>query len=92
MHSSSPCYNIIGLISCPDLATSEFTHITDRPGDSAPPLLPFENLKVNRARAEGALLFRLAESPRAIIIAAKVAEHIRAQRSDDDWGITLTER
>jgi len=84
--------NVIGLISCADLNTSEFTHIIDRPGEGTLPLMAFENLKINPARAREALLFRLAESPGTIIIAGRVVEYLRAQRSDDDWGITLDER
>ena len=84
--------NIIGLISCADLNKSESTHIIDRPGEGSLPLMAFENLKVAPARAGGALLFRLAESPGTIIIASSVVEYLRAQRSDSDWGITLDER
>lgn len=84
--------NIIGLISCADLAASEFTHIIDRPGDESLPLMAFEDLKIDPASAGGVLLFRLAESPGTIIVADSVVEYLRAQRSDEDWGITLDER
>ena len=84
--------NIVGLISCADLTRSESTHIIDRPGEGALPLMAFENLKVDSARAGEALLFRLAESPGTVIIAGSVVEYLRAQRSDDEWGITLDER
>jgi hypothetical protein len=84
--------NIIGLISCADLSASEFTHIIDRPEEDASPLLAFEDLKIDPARTRDALLFRLAESPGVILVAGSVVEYLRAQRSDDDWGITLDER
>jgi hypothetical protein len=84
--------NVVGLIACADLEASEFTHIADRPGESAAPLLEFEDLKIDPARAGEALLFSLAESPGTILIAGRVVEHIRAQRSDEEWGITLDER
>jgi len=54
--------------------------------------MAFEDLKINPARASGALLFRLAESHGTIIVANSVVEYLRAQRSDEDWGITLDER
>ena len=84
--------NVIGLIACADLEASEFTHIADRPEESAAPLLAFEDLKIDPARAGEALLFRLAESPGTILIAGRVVEHILAQGSDEEWGITLDER
>lgn len=83
--------NVVGLIACADLSASEFTEIVDRPGN-APPLMAFEELKVDAARAHDALLFRLAESPGVILIADRVVSALRAQRSDEDWGITLDER
>ena len=84
--------NVIGLISCADLNPSEFTRIIDRPGEDTSPLMAFENLKIDPARSREALLFRLAESPGTIVVAGSVVECLRAQRSDDDWGITLDER
>lgn len=84
--------NIIGKISCADLESSEFTHIIDRPGPNALPLVAFEDLKVNSIRTGGALLFRLAESPGVILIAESVIDYLRSIQSDEDWGITLDER
>lgn len=84
--------NIVGLIACADLTASQFTRIIDRPGAAAVPLMAFEDLKVAPARARGALLFRLAESPGTILVARSVVEHLRSLRTDDDWGITLDAR
>lgn len=83
--------NILGLIACADLSSSEFTHIMDRPGDGIP-LVAFEELKVDAASAHDALLFRLSESPGVILIADGVVNTLRAQRSDEEWGITLDKR
>jgi hypothetical protein len=84
--------NVVGLVSCADLAKSEYTTIMDRPGEGALPLMAFQDLKIDATRAEGWLLFRLAEDPGTIVVADRVVEHLRAQRSDEDWGITLDER
>lgn len=83
--------NVLGLVACADLSASEFTHIMDRPGDGLP-LFAFEELKVDAARANGALLFRLSESPGVLLIAESVVSALRAQRSDEEWGITLDEK
>jgi hypothetical protein len=84
--------NVIGLISCADLNASEFTQIIERPGEDSLPLMAFEDLRIDPARASGALLFRLAESPGIIIIAGRVVDYLRTQKSDEEWGITLDER
>jgi hypothetical protein len=51
----------------------------------------FEDVKINSARAGKNLLFRLAESPGVILVAASVIEHLLSIQSDEDWGITLRE-
>jgi hypothetical protein len=84
--------NVIGLVSCADLKKSEYTKIGDRPGDDAVPLMAFEILKIDPARAGDQLLFILAESPGTIIVAGCVVDFLRSKQSDDDWGITLDER
>jgi hypothetical protein len=55
--------NIIGLVAAANLEKSQSTHIIDRPEEDALPLMAFDDLKIDHARAAGYLLFRLAESP-----------------------------
>ena len=83
--------NIVGKISCVNFEASKFTKIIDSPGLGAVPLVMFEDLKINSARAGENLLFRLAESPGVILVAASVAERLLAIHSDEEWGITLRE-
>jgi hypothetical protein len=84
--------NIIGLVACADLGASQFTHIIDRPGDNAVPLMAFEDLKVDPMLPKGSLFFRLAESPGTIIVAARVVKYLQSLRSDEEWGITIDPR
>jgi hypothetical protein len=84
--------NVIGKISCAGLESSEFTHIIDRPGADALPLIAFEDLKVDSARTGGAFLFKLAESLGVIIVVESVVEYLRSTQSDEKWGITIDER
>jgi hypothetical protein len=84
--------NIVGLIACADLEASEYKQVAERPEEDASPLLAFDELKVDSARAGDALLFRLGESPGIILIADRVVEFLLSQASEDEWGITLEEK
>jgi len=84
--------NVVGIKSCADLDASEFTHIADRPGKNALPLVAFEDLKIDPSRASGSLLFKLAESPGIVIVAGSVINYLRTQKSDEEWGITVDKR
>ena len=84
--------NIVGLVACADLERSIYTTIIARPGLGTPPLLGFVDLKVDPSRAGGPLLFRLAESPGIVLLDEVVARALLADRTEEEWGITVTER
>jgi hypothetical protein len=64
--------NVIGLLSCADMGKSKFTAI----GGFGTGLVEFENLVLDRNRTVGALLFRLGESPKTIVIHGRVMEGV----------------
>jgi hypothetical protein len=82
---------VIGMISAADLKRSEYIPIIDRPGENSIPLIGFKDLKIDKSRALGSLLFILAENPGTIIIAENVVEFLRKQKNDEEWGITIDE-
>lgn len=61
--------NIIGTIECADLSQSEYRELG---GD----LLSFSWLVIDPKRANGALFFRLAESPSTIIVHRRVGDYL----------------
>jgi len=84
--------NIVGLVSCVDERASKFKKVIDRPGASSSPLLVFEELKIDPNKVDGVHIFRLAESPRTVLVSGKLVDHLRAKADDEAWGITLDER
>lgn len=80
--------NVVGLHACGAPATAS-RELLSTPG-GAPPLVAVEQLVLDAERAAGGgALFRLAEDPSFIVVTAKVAEAIRAVRSELRWGLTL---
>lgn len=64
--------NILQLISCADLARSDY-------GEICPGLYDFDVIAIDTAKLNGQLLFRLAESPSTIIIHKSVGRYIMEQ-------------
>lgn len=84
--------NIVGLVACADLGRSDYMKIMDRPGVGSPPLLGFVDLKLDVSKAGDSLMFRLGESPGIVLVSESVVDSLLAIRSEDDWGITFTQR
>ena len=61
--------NIVGLISCVDLSRSKYQPIMDG-------MYMFEEIAIDLSKTNGALLFRLAESRREIIVHHSVCNYI----------------
>ena len=72
VHTNYKAVNIVGTVSCADLARSELS------SRGKPPLMNFRTLVLDESRAEGRPLFRLAESTRIILIDEKVKTAVEA--------------
>lgn len=70
--------NIVGPVSCADLARSDYIPPPGRPTIS----VVFESLVVDEARAGGILMFRLAESLSTILVHEMVKTHLEARGFD----------
>jgi hypothetical protein len=64
--------NVLGVISCADLAKSKFDPTF------APPSMLFHHLVIDEARAHGQSFFRLAEEPSYLLANDRVAKALRA--------------
>lgn len=69
--------NILDLIECADLSNSDYDEIF--PGN-----YDFDDLAIDAEKAEGALLFRLQESPSTIIIHKTVGKYIMENDPDEE--------
>lgn len=67
--------NILGLIQCADLAASDYTEIFHG-------LYDFDVLAIDTARTNGALLFRLQESPSTIIMHKTIGKYLMEHDPD----------
>lgn len=67
--------NILGLIQCADLAASDYTEIFHG-------LYDFDVLAIDTARTNGALLFRLQESPSTIIMHKSIGKYLMENDPD----------
>jgi hypothetical protein len=83
--------NVVGLVGCADLQRSAFIEIMPRAGAAGMPLLEFDHLVIDPARAGSQPLFRLAEAPATLVVSAAVVHQLRATAKDAHWGITLFE-
>lgn len=72
--------NFVGSISCADLSRSEFEEVMVRPGSGRRQLYSFSDLKIDVKLAEGALVFRLAESPLVLLMSALVVDRLTAAK------------
>jgi hypothetical protein len=70
--------NIIGVVSCADMAKSNTTAPADELID-----VPFEGLAIDDMRAGGALMFRLAEAVGGIVVHEKVRAHLQQAGFND---------
>lgn len=77
-HTTHKAVNIVGLISAADMTNS---NATVHPGG---PLIDvdFHGLVVDEAKAQGALVFRLAESTRAVLVHERLRDHLLASGFD----------
>lgn len=64
--------NIVGMVSCADPAASQGWALADK--------LHFRSLAIDKARAAGLMVFRLAESMTDVIVHEQVADRLRAAR------------
>jgi hypothetical protein len=71
-HTNYKAVNIIGMVAAADLAASEF----HAPSGRALIDTDFDTLVLDEERANGLLLFRLAESVNAIVVHARVKQHL----------------
>lgn len=82
--------NVIGMPDAADLRASKYEEIM--PGnDEVPALLDFTKLVIDGSRTRNLLLFRLAQSPRAILAHESVRARLRQRRPPEGWGITTFE-
>lgn len=81
--------NVVGLISAADMKASRGAAVISAPSATAVPLAVFETLRVDPVRAGEALIFRLAEAPSRLIVAARVIDHLLQQHSAEEWGISI---
>lgn len=72
VHTNYKAVNIIGAVMCADLSRSEF-----RPGYD-PPLMKFDRLVIDQAKAGDLPFFRLGENPLFILVAEHVKQAIEA--------------
>jgi hypothetical protein len=71
-YSDYKAFNIVGVIACADMGTSELMGTSD----SAMIDVDFSGLVIDESKTGGALLFRLGESVSAIVVHEKVKDSI----------------
>lgn len=67
-------FNVVGLVACADMERSEYLE----DGDDDMPLM-FDSLCIDDAKAHGALLFRLAEAPTALVVHQRIRQAVERQ-------------
>ena len=77
--------NVVGLISCTS-SLSDAAEVATRPGGGK--LLTINELVIDAAKAAGAPIFRLAESPSKILLATDILDAFDRTAPPGGWGIT----
>jgi hypothetical protein len=78
MNHDYVAFNVIGVVAAADLKRSSF----DASSPERMISMGFDSLAIDAAKAQGALLFRLAENVGAIVVHEKVRKHLEATGID----------
>lgn len=83
--------NALEVIDAADMEKSEYKTIMggNMEGDGIPPLLGFEKLIIDPAKANGVLMFREICSPSTLVFDYKVVDYLRANRPQEGWRIKI---
>lgn len=85
-------FNVIGSIGAAHLDRSQYDTLMDGdPEGVGVPLLAFRDITLDGGKLRGMALFRLAESPVALIVSEKIFDSLVRNRPGDGWGIDLVE-
>lgn len=85
-------FNVIGALGAANLDHSEYdTLMEGDPEGVNMPLLAFRDITLDKDKLHGMALFRLAESPVALIVSETIFDSLVRNRPEDGWGIDLVE-
>lgn len=85
-------FNAIGLVPAANRELSEGTILMEGDEEGVEiPLIAFNKIVLDKAKTYGFLMFRLAESPKTLIIHHKIEEHIDANRPPNGWNFMATD-
>lgn len=83
-------FNVLGLAAAADLSRSSYDTLMEAdPGDV--PLVAFQQVVLDGARAPDLRMFRLAEDPCVLVVDEVVLDALKEHRPEEGWGITLEE-
>lgn len=86
-------FNVIGLVKAADMEKSDFDTLMDGDDEGIEaPLVAFRDVVLEKAKIKGMHLFRMAESPVALIISEKVLDFLAKNKPKGGaWGLDLVE-
>jgi hypothetical protein len=85
-------FNVVGLVKAADMEKSDFDTLMEGDDDGIEvPLVAFRDVVLEKAKTNGMDMFRMAESPVALVISEKIVDFLSANKPKGGWGLDAIE-